>query len=101
MSTWSKLKMDFVERFLNFETAKGIYLVPAGFITIYVSIYYIQYLFIVGGCLLGWYLVSEGLRKVFVNRFAQERIKMKLRSERYLIDMKKKVPNGVASNTAE
>lgn len=70
---WEKLKMDFIERFLNFETAKGFYLVPAGGVIIYVSLYYQQYLFTAVGVLFGWYCVSEGLRKIAVNRFAQAR----------------------------
>lgn len=75
---WNKIKRDIVERFLNFETAKGIYLVPAGLLIIYVTIFYIQFIlqavFITGGV----YMISEGLRKVFVNRIKQSVAKDKL-----------------------
>lgn len=59
------------ERFLNFETAKGIYLIPAGIIIIYVTLFHLQFIIQVAGVLFGWYFVSEGLRKVFVNRIKQ------------------------------
>lgn len=68
---WEKLKQDFRERFLNFETAKGVYLIPAGLATVYASIFHVQYLLQTAGALAGWYLVSEGIRKVWVNRIKQ------------------------------
>jgi len=70
---WEKIKQEIRERFLNFETAKGIYMIPAGSVIIYVSVYYQQYLFMATGVIFGWYCVSEGLRKMLVNRFAQAR----------------------------
>jgi len=81
LSTWDKIKMDIRERFLNFETAKGIYLVPAGLLVCYVSLYYQQHVITVCGVLFGWYMVSEGLRKVWVNRFKQERKQEEIRQE--------------------
>lgn len=67
----SRFTQDIKERFLNFETAKGIYLVPAGLIVVFASIYYISYVIQVAFGLFGWYLFSEGLRKIFVNRIKQ------------------------------
>ena len=34
---------DFKERFLTFETVKGIYLLPAGGVICYVTLFYLQY----------------------------------------------------------
>ena len=69
--TMKELKMDLKERFLNYETAKGLYFVLAGLITVYVSVFYQQYVIQVLGVTWGWYSVSEGLRKIFVNRIKQ------------------------------
>jgi uncharacterized membrane protein len=64
-------KQDFVERYLSFETAKGFYLVPAGLVIIYLSIFFIQYIIQGFAFIFGWYCFSEGLRKIFVNRIKQ------------------------------
>lgn len=69
---WKKFKHDFVERFLNFETAKGIYMVPAGIILTYMAIFHIAFIIQTAAGLLGWYTTSEGLRKIFVNRVKQK-----------------------------
>lgn len=61
------------ERFLNFETSKGIYLVPAGAILAYMSVKHVEFTISTAGLLFGVYGVYEGLRKIFVNRFAQAR----------------------------
>ena len=37
------LLQDFKERFLTFETVKGIYLLPAGGVICYVTLFYLQY----------------------------------------------------------
>jgi hypothetical protein len=37
------LLQDFKERFLNFETVKGVYLLPAGGVICYVTLFYLQY----------------------------------------------------------
>lgn len=79
---WEKFKMDFKERFLNFETAKGIYMVPAGFIITYAAVYYIAYVIQVAFGLLGWYMFSEGLRKVWVNRVKQDLKKDQMKATR-------------------
>jgi hypothetical protein len=55
---------DFKERFLTFETVKGIYLLPAGGIICYVTLFYLQYV-IQAFCLaLGIYMMGEGFRKI-------------------------------------
>ena len=66
------LLQDFKERFLNFETAKGVDLIPAGLVLCYVTLMHLQYLIQVCGLLCGVYMSSEGLRKVFVNRVKQK-----------------------------
>jgi hypothetical protein len=66
------LLQDFKERFLNFETAKGVYLIPAGLVLCYVTLMHLQYLIQAWGLLCGVYMSSEGMRKVFVNRVKQK-----------------------------
>jgi uncharacterized membrane protein len=62
---------DFKERFLTFETVKGIYLLPAGGVICYVTLFYLQYV-IQAFCLtLGVYMMVEGFRKIQVNRVKQ------------------------------
>lgn len=80
--TMKDIKMDLKERFLNYETAKGIYFIFAGLLTIYVSMFYQQYIIQVLGLTWGWYNVSEGLRKVFVNRIKQAVKTKQLEQER-------------------
>lgn len=82
---WKAIKMDIKERFLNFETAKGMYLVPAGLVTMFVSVYYQQYVIQSLGFLFGLYILSEGLRKIFVNRFKQERKQEEIRQQRTIL----------------
>lgn len=79
---WEKFKIDFKERFLNFETAKGMYLVPAGAAMLYAAIYYIAFVIQVSFGLLGLYMVIEGLRKTFVNRVKQSLNKDKMKATR-------------------
>lgn len=79
---WEKLKRDFKERFMNFETAKGIYLFPAGCIMIYTSIYHIEFVIQAAGVLSGGYFIYEGLRKILVNRVKQAIARKKLFEER-------------------
>jgi hypothetical protein len=63
---------DFKERFLNFETVKGVYLLPAGGVICYVTLFYLQYV-IQAFCLaLGVYMMVEGFRKIQVNRVKQK-----------------------------
>jgi hypothetical protein len=79
---WKKFKRDFRERFLNFETAKGMYLVPAGAAIIYITLFHIQFIIQSTGVLLGGYALFEGLRKVFVNRIKQAAVVEKLVTDR-------------------
>jgi len=66
------LLQDFKERFLTFETVKGIYLLPAGGVICYVTLFYLQYV-IQAFCLaLGVYMMVEGFRKIQVNRVKQK-----------------------------
>lgn len=98
LTLWESFKMDFKERFLNFETAKGIYLAPAGLITIFISIYYQQYVIQGLGIIFGWYLFSEGLRKVIVNRFAQNRAQEALNAQREALAQKQAASTTVDPN---
>lgn len=57
---------------MNFETVKGVYLLPAGGVICYVTLFYLQYV-IQAFCLtLGVYMMVEGGRKVLVNRVKQK-----------------------------
>jgi hypothetical protein len=62
---------DFKERFLNFETVKGIYLLPAGGVICYVTLFYLQYVIQAFCMTLGIYMMVEGFRKIQVNRIKQ------------------------------
>jgi hypothetical protein len=63
---------DLKERFLTFETVKGAYLLPAGGVICYVTLFYLQYV-IQAFCLaLGVYMMVEGFRKIQVNRVKQK-----------------------------
>ena len=73
---------DFKERFLNFETVKGIYLLPAGGVICYVTLFYLQYV-IQAFCLaLGIYMMVEGFRKIQVNRVKQSLAAERLKDAR-------------------
>lgn len=85
---WKKLKQDFKERFLNFETAKGIYLLPAGCIGIFICWYYQQYFVQAFGTIIFGYMVYEGLRKIMVNRVKQAKARKKLFEEREALDVR-------------
>jgi hypothetical protein len=66
------ISQDLKERFLTFETVKGAYLLPAGGVICYVTLFYLQYV-IQAFCLaLGVYMMVEGSRKIFVNRVKQK-----------------------------
>lgn len=66
-----ELKQDFKERFLNFETLKGMYLLPTGIVIICTAIFYINYIVHVTCVLFGIYFIVEGSRKILVNRIKQ------------------------------
>lgn len=68
---WKDIKTDLRERLLNFETAKGVYMAPAGAAITYAAVFHIAFVIQVAFGLLGWYIFSEGLRKIWVNRVKQ------------------------------
>jgi hypothetical protein len=69
---WQRFVQDVKQRFLNFETVRGIYLLPVGVIGIYITITHLQFVIQVAAIGLFGYLVIDGLRKIFVNRIQQE-----------------------------
>jgi len=76
------LLQDFKERFFTFETVKGIYLLPAGGVICYVTLFYLQYV-IQAFCLaLGIYMMVEGFRKIQVNRIKQSLAAERLKETR-------------------
>lgn len=83
---WERFKQDFQERFLNFETAKGIYLLPAGLAGLYVTLFYLQFILqAFGGAIFG-YMVFEGFRKITVNRIKQSQKVEELTQKRLALD---------------
>lgn len=64
-------KCDFKERFATFETAKGLYLVPAGVAITYAAIFHVSFVIQVTFAAGGIYAIFEGLRKITVNRVKQ------------------------------
>lgn len=72
MMMWQKVKQDLKERFLNKETARGLYKIPAGIALAYVAVFFIQFVFQTAFVLLGLYLVCSGLYEFFVNPIKAE-----------------------------
>jgi len=85
---WQKVKQDMKERFLNFETAKGAYMVPAGLVIVYAAVFHIAYVIQVSFALMGWFIFSEGLRKIGVNRIKQAQKKEQLLAARKVHDVR-------------
>lgn len=79
---WTAIKTDLKERLLNFETAKGVYMVPAGLAIAYAAVFYIAFVIQVAFGLLGVYIFSEGLRKIWVNRVKQDLKKDQMKAAR-------------------
>lgn len=71
MSIWKKLKQDLKERLLKFETIRGLYLVPAGILGIWVIIYHFQFILHAIGAACFGYMIVDGVRKIGVNRVKQ------------------------------
>lgn len=78
---WNEFKRDFKERFLNFETAKGIYLFPVGVFGIYVAVWHIEYAIQAMALAYFGYMTFEGVRKIFVNRILQSITKKKMQED--------------------
>lgn len=69
---WAAFKLDFNERFMKFDTIRGIIKVPVGLVLAYMAIYHIQFFFQTVGVCAGIYLTVDGLRNVFVNPIKQD-----------------------------
>lgn len=80
---WEHIKMDIKERFFNFETVKGAYLLPVGLLGLYITWNYVQFILYAIGFAYFGYMVLEGSRKISVNRIRQQV------SVRKLIDLRK------------
>lgn len=66
------LKMDLKQRFLNYETAKGLFFVAAGLVITYTAWFYIQFTIQIVATTFGiGFFCVEGFRKIFVNRVKQ------------------------------
>lgn len=69
---WKNFKRDFKERFMKFETLRGIILMPSGIILILTTWTHLQYSIQVFMTSVGVYWFIDGLRKIFVNRVKQQ-----------------------------
>lgn len=83
------IKQDIIERFFNFESFKGVYLLPCGLAGLFFT--YINHgdvgmvfskIMELGPYAFFGYLVAEGLRKIFVNRVKQAKKKEALLRQR-------------------
>ncbi len=68
---WKAIKLDLRERFANFETVKGLYLLPSGLVGLWVVFYHLQFILHIFGLVCFGYMVVEGIRKIGVNRIRQ------------------------------
>jgi hypothetical protein len=64
---WQAFLQDAKERFLKFETAHGIFLVPAGIITLLVCVFYTQYILHAMAFIIGGSAIIYGLYAIFHN----------------------------------
>lgn len=84
---FESIKQDFIERFANFETVKGVYLLPAGLAGLWVVTYHLQFILQVFGLACFGYMAIEGVRKIGVNRIKQalkaeeRKIRRKIRND--------------------
>lgn len=70
--TMEQLKMDLKQRFLNYETAKGVFFVAAGLIITWTAWFKIQFTIQICATIFGLgFFVVEGVRKISVNRVKQ------------------------------
>ena len=79
-------RTDLKERFLTYETAKGIYLIAGAIAITLTMLFYIQYSTYVMYGIIAQYMLSEGLRKVFVNRIKQAAVRETLIARRLVHD---------------
>ncbi len=71
MSIMQTIKIDFKERFVNFETVRGLYLAPAGLLGAYIVIFHFQFILQAAGLIGFIYIAVDGIRKIGVNRIKQ------------------------------
>lgn len=92
--SWAGIKQDIKERFFNFETAKGFYLVPVGLFGLWVAVLHVEYVIQAMGAAYFGYMVFEGVRKILVNRIKQGLKRGQLAAKRATLEQEKK--NGVS-----
>lgn len=68
--------MDFSERFMTFDTIRGLMKVPVGLVLAYMALYHIQFFFQTCGVSAGIYLSIDGLRNIFSNEIKKELAKI-------------------------
>ena len=64
---WQKFLTDAKERFLKFQTAHGIFLVPAGILVLVVCVFYTQFILHAMAFIIGGSAVIYGLYAIFHN----------------------------------
>lgn len=64
---WTNLKTEMKERFLKFETAHGLFLVPAGILVMVVCVFYTQFILHALAFIIGGSATIYGLYAIFHN----------------------------------
>lgn len=80
LTLWMVLKRDFKERFLKFETVRGLMLMPFGVILAVTTWTHFQYSIQVFMTATGLYWFVDGAYKIFVNR-VKEQVKLQKQVE--------------------
>ena len=87
-----RFKQDIKERFLNFETIKGTYLLPAGLAGMWVTWTNLQFILHAMGSVYFGYMIIEGARKILVNRVKQKIAQEQLVEKRVQLNVAKVIP---------
>ncbi len=66
------IKQDLYERFVKFETLRGLYRVPAGLLVLFTVWTHLQFALQVYFTVEALAMIGAGLRQIFVNRVKQE-----------------------------
>lgn len=79
-----KIRMDLKERFKSYETVKGAIFLASGLISLYTSLFHIQYIIQTAAVCFSTYFIIEGIRKILVNR-----IKQKIEADKLILERKR------------
>jgi uncharacterized membrane protein YfcA len=82
MKFWKTLRREIKERFINFETVQGLYLLPCGIIGMAITWSHLQYILQAMGTSYFGYLILTGAWKVYYNPIKQKFKRNKLVQDR-------------------